>query len=112
MSRTYDSEKAAWWREHLARWQASGESVRRYCERHGLTEPNFYRWRRLLAERGGSGRRRSVEPALFVPIEIEKTPPGSRIEVLLASGRRVAVLLGFDAATLAQVLAVLEGPSC
>ena len=39
------------WRERMAGWQASGLSVREFCQRRALTEPTFHYWRRELRMR-------------------------------------------------------------
>jgi hypothetical protein len=82
--------------------------VRAFCDRHGLATASFYNWRRLLA------RRAAEEPA-FVPVQVVAdvvSTPTSALEVVLADGRTVRVAPGFDAATLRQLLAVLEGQPC
>jgi hypothetical protein len=112
MARPNDRKKEAWWRQHLARWQVSGQSVRAYCEGLGVSEQNFYRWRRLLAERSTSRPEDAAALPLFVPVQVEALPINSPIEVVLTSGQRVLVRPGFDAATLAQLVAVLEGQPC
>jgi hypothetical protein len=112
MARANDSSKEAAWRQHLARWQGSGQSVRGYCRQQGLSQANFYRWRRVLSQRDparcGNG---SAEPH-FIPVHLERSCRESVLEVLLACGARVAIRRGFDAATLAQLLDVLEGRPC
>ena len=40
------------WLERIRRWRRSRLTVRAFCERHGLSEPSFYTWRRTLSERG------------------------------------------------------------
>lgn len=112
MARSSDPTKAARWRDHLAHWQASGLRVRDFCDRHGLCEQSFYRWRRVLAERDRTQQPDPAAPPRFVAVAIQPRGPDGRIEVLLVSGQRVAVSPGFDPATLAQVVAVLEGSSC
>lgn len=113
MARPCDSSKAARWRAYLARWEASGESVRSFCARQGLSEQNFYRWRRVLAERSEAPEVGVGSAPRFVAVALE---PGRRrsscLEVFLPGGRRVSVEPGFDPETLAQVVAVLEGPPC
>jgi hypothetical protein len=105
-----DERKEWQWRRWIGAWRGSGLSVRAYCERHGLAEQRFYAWRRELD-------RRSVEAARFVPVQVAveaDTPArGSGLEVVLSGGRTLRVAPGFDAATLRQVLAVLEeGQPC
>ena len=101
----HDRQKEQQWRRWLKEWQASGLSVRAFCERQRLSEPSFYAWRRKLAT---CDARRPV----FVPVQISADEEGltgdSSLEVVLAGGRRVRVPAGFDAATLRQLLAVLE----
>lgn len=104
-----DARKEQQWRRWIEAWRASGLSVRAFCARHGLAPPSFYAWRREL-------RRRDAEQPAFVPVRVlgaEGPVPGRSIEVVLRSGRTVRVAPGFDAATLQQVVAVLEeGPPC
>jgi|JI10StandDraft_1071094.scaffolds.fasta_scaffold392805_1 transposase-like protein len=39
------------WRERVARWSTSGQSVRAFCRQHGLIETSFYYWKRELRAR-------------------------------------------------------------
>jgi len=40
--------KVAQWRACLARFQKSGLTVARFCEKEGVSTPSFYQWRRKL----------------------------------------------------------------
>ncbi|SRR6266436_615856 len=124
MARSYDAAKTQFWRQVLARQQASGLTIRAYCEAHGLSQPNFYRWQRVLAERpdGGAAPRRAPRTRgaqgppqdglpLFVPLDIAAVSRAA-LEVVLAEGRVVRVHPGFDTATLGQLVACLEGRPC
>ena len=106
--RTRDEQKERQWRRWIAEWQASGLSVRTFCQRRGLTVASFYAWRRVL-------QRRDAERARFVSVQVvtDAVPTQtSALEVVLTDGRTVRVAPGFDAATLRQLLAVLEGRPC
>jgi hypothetical protein len=73
-----------------------------------LAIPSFYAWRRTL-------ERRAAEEAMFVPVQVvadAASPPAVALEVVLANGRTVRVAPGFDAVTLRELLAVLEGRPC
>jgi transposase-like protein len=94
----------------LEEQRSSGVSVRAFCRRHGLNESAFYQWRSRLAERDGQCE--SETSPLFVPVDVVPSKDSDRIEILLASGQRVFVPSGADAATLARVVGVLEGRSC
>jgi transposase-like protein len=104
-----DSRKEQQWRRWIHLWQKSGLSVRDFCTRHDLTQPSFYAWRREI-------QHRDAATVSFVPIQVvpdEQPAPTSRFEVVLAGGRTLRVPPNFDAATLRQLLAVLEEvPPC
>jgi transposase len=104
-----DVWKERQWRRWLRAWQRSGLSVSAFCRQQGLALGRFYAWRRIVARRDG-------QATTLVPVQV-LTEPGataaSALEVILTSGRRLRVPCGFDAATLRQVLAVLEeDPAC
>jgi hypothetical protein len=107
--RARDEAKERQWRRWIDQWRTSGLSVRAFCARRGLATPSFYAWRRTL-------ERRAAEEAAFVPVRVVADPPpasASALELVLADGRTVRVTPGFDAATLRQLLAVLqEGGPC
>src|SRR5215831_13901139 len=104
--RARDEEKERQWRRRIDQWQASGLSVRAFCAQHGLASASFYNWRRVLQ------RRAATEQPAFVPVQVvsDAVPTQtSALEVVLTGGRTVRVAPGFNAATLRQLLAVLEG---
>ena len=107
--RTRDELKERQWRRWMSEWRSSGLSVQAFCTRHRLNTASFYAWRRTL-------QRRTAEQTAFLPVQVvaDATPaPASALEVVLADGRTVRVAPGFDAATLRQLLAVLqEGRPC
>jgi hypothetical protein len=102
--KTRDERKKQQWRGWIGEWRASGLSVRAFCARRGLATHRFYYWRRVL-------ERRAAEKAAFVPVQVvaDMFPaPTSALELVL-NGRIVRVAPGFDAATLRQLLTMLEG---
>ena len=108
LGRMRDEQKERQWQRWIGEWQTSGLSVRAFCERRGLTVGSFYSWRRVL-------ERRAAEQAAFVPVQVvADTVPAqtSALEVVLTDGQTVRVTPGFDAATLRQLLDVLEGRPC
>lgn len=107
--RPRDPRKEQRWRQWIRQWQASGQSVRDFCDCHALSQPTFYAWRRIL-------RQRDADTTPFVAVQVVEDPfasPAPPLEVVLASGRCLRVSTGFDPHTLRQLLAVLEeAPSC
>jgi hypothetical protein len=103
-----DPRKEQHWRRLVRLWKNSGLTVKHFCARHQLAQPTFYAWRRVL-------HRRAAEKAAFVPVQVLADAVADRasaLEVVLAGGRTVRVAPRFDAATLRQLLAVLEGRPC
>jgi hypothetical protein len=120
-----DRGKERLWRRRLRQWRQSGQSVRAFCAEHGLAEPLFYAWRRIIAERDQEAARLRVKPRrrvrrdapadqtpAFVPLRVIETAPPVTLEVVLPRGRIVRVGRGFDAETLRQLLALLEERPC
>ncbi len=135
-----DLGKEAVWRRRLSRHAASGQSVRAWCCKHGVTEAAFYWWRRELVRRDrdaeppnaakldqnrrpdSSSHNRQTNPlnpdrqtASFIPVQVIDAPgPGSDspIEIVLADGRCVRVTGPVDRQTLTDVLDVLERRAC
>jgi hypothetical protein len=118
-----DCGKERLWRRTLRQWRRSGLSVRAFCAEHGLAEPSFYAWRRIVAQRDQQSARVRAKPErgsvchavpasddtpVFVPLRVIDVATQAALEVVLERGRVVRILRGFDAATLRQLLAILE----
>lgn len=48
------------WREVLERFAGSGLSVPAFCEREGISEGSFYRWRAIVQRGGATQKRQAV----------------------------------------------------
>lgn len=115
-----DNGKEQFWRRLLRLWPGSGLTIRDFCAEHAVSEASFYAWRRTIAERD---QQKKTEPQpshnvdestpVFVPLTVLPAAAEVRFEVVLQHGRSLRVPVGFDAATLRQLLAILEeAPSC
>jgi transposase len=112
-----DARKERYWQDIVKRQGRSGESIKAYCRREGVTESAFYWWRRELS-------RRSVKHALnepahnaarFLPVKVaedNKANAGGGLEVHLGTRCVLYLKPGFDRQTLIDVLAVLEARPC
>jgi hypothetical protein len=115
-----DGGKERFWRGVVRRWQRSGRTASAFCAEQGLSAASFYAWRRTIAQRDQPSA--PTTPAChdeqndlpaFVPLSVAPAPATPALEVVLRPGRVIRVAPGFDAATLRNLLAVLEeGPSC
>jgi hypothetical protein len=100
-----DLRKEQFWRRWIREWRASNMSVRAFCEARGLPAASFYGWRREL-------QRRDAEDCHFIPVRLADEVPTHAVELVLPGNRTIRVAPGFDAATLRQLLNVLEDKPC
>jgi hypothetical protein len=118
------SARESFWRDTLAAFAATGQSVQSFCQARGLKPPTFYSWRLKLAmhdrqvetgvsatpARSRATRRRSAGPA-FLPVVVESHLAGvaESLQVELRGGRVLRLPASMSAARLAEVLHALEG---
>ncbi len=108
MGKVIDENQA---RQTIEKWRASGLGVVQFTKREGISVRTFYRMR-ATADQPAKG-----DPCI-VPVVIRSasTPasaaPASPFEVELASGMKIRVGAGFDAAELVRLVEVLAGVRC
>jgi transposase-like protein len=90
-------QKQEYWRKLIGEQESSSETVRAFCKQRGVGEHSFYSWRKRL---------RNSEPVQFALLKTVAT--GSPLELCLASGERLRITHGVDAATLRLVLDALR----
>jgi hypothetical protein len=95
--------KAEQWAERIVAQQRAGVSVKQFCQEQGLTEYCFYTWRKRLQQTG---------PVRFALVDRNPRRQGhaaeAALELVLATGERLRISGGVDAATLRTVLDVLR----
>jgi transposase-like protein len=107
------------WRDTLARWRRSGQTVREFCQRERLSVSLFYYWKKEVARRdlglppmacnGKPKPARTRRAAKFVPLNVLRVDlDEATLEVVLAGGRRLKIGGDFNAAVLKKLLGVLE----
>jgi transposase-like protein len=121
MARQVDHGKEKFWRRMVRQCQRSELTNRDFCAEHGLAEASFYAWRRIIAERDqqaaftatSAGNHHVDNQPVFLPVHLVPAPASAALELVLDLDQVIRVPVGFDAATLRQLLAVLkEEPSC
>lgn len=91
-----------YWRRVIAGQEAVGASVRVYCREQGIGEHSFYAWRRRLRE---------ADPVRFALVDTSGLGTSDRspkLELVLATGERLRIGAGVDAATLRTVVEILR----
>jgi len=73
------------WRELIELWQQSGLKVAEFCQEHGLTQSNFYLWRKRMAGPDSTDTSSAGESEwhLLTP---QPSTPGWEIELALPGG--------------------------
>ena len=103
VEQTATNPKAEEWAERIGTQQRSGISVKQFCKERGLTEYSFYAWRKRLQKKG---------PVRFALVERsalqQDRTTEAVLELVLASGERLRIGTGVDAATLRTVLDALR----
>lgn len=110
-------------RKILGRLDASGLTLREFGAQVGILPGTLGYWRHQIRRREAARERRGGQRAMvsaastFVPVQVigaggVATDHGSRLEVVLRGDRRLRISPGFDAATLARLVEVLERLPC
>jgi hypothetical protein len=101
-------DREQFWRDTIAAWNTSGQSVRAFCAARGVAEATFFARRRELADREHSRRPAAPDrPLSFAAVRVIPEPSA---EVVMPTGLVVRVPIGADPAAVARLVAAL-GPS-
>jgi transposase-like protein len=88
------------WADLIRQHEQSGAAVKVFCRDRGVSEPSFYSWRKRLA---------TSQPVRFALVDGKSDRSDhAPVELILASGDRVRIAPGTEAATLRTVLNVLR----
>ena len=100
-----DPKRERQWRRLIERQQRSGQTVRAFCEKHGVNAWTFYSWRQELVRRDGQ---RPASRTKFVAVDLKAdVPPAWPIEIAV-DGAVVRVAAGADRRLVAEVIAGLK----
>jgi hypothetical protein len=101
------------WRQRLRAFEHSGLSAAAFCDRHDLSLPSFYSWRRRLRARTApAAPDRTAPETPFVPIRLLPAPAGPAVEMVLPSGVVLRLNPGCDPAFVRSLVAGLGGLLC
>jgi len=90
-------QKCEHWSKLIAEQEASGQTIRAFCKERGIADHCYYYWRQRL---------RNSEPAQFALLNTVAS--AAPLELILASGERLRISNGVDAATFRWVLEALR----
>jgi hypothetical protein len=96
-------EREKFWRDMMARFDASGMPVSAFCPAEGISRSGFYAWRRILAERDAS----TPQPE-FLPVTIRPASASVGLSLELRDGRVLRFGDALPAERIAAVVHALE----
>lgn len=104
----HDPVASQCWVERLQRYAAGKQTVVAFCAAEGVSESNFYLWKRRLAARPSAPASRvpSVVPLRIMPSAM------ASLELTLPSGAVVRFPADTDASLVVAILRGWEGQSC
>ena len=104
---THNPERVQTWREWIATWERSGQTIHAFCRDRKLTRSNFDRWRRILS--AGPGASKPSPAATFVPVTLVADP---RVEIVLTTGVSLKVPPTAGEEAITRWLAAARAASC
>ena len=110
-TRRRHADREQFWRDTIAAWKASGQSIRAFCAARGVAEAIFFARRRGLADREQSTRPAATHVP-SPPFAAVRLIPDPTIEIVLPGGLLVRVPVGADPAAVAHLVAALGGRPC
>ena len=109
-TRRRNQAREQFWRDTIAAWRESGQSIRAFCAARGVSEATFFARRRELIDRQAPQRPTGPAPApQFVPV---KVVPDPTVEVVLPGGLIVRVPASAEPAAVARLVAALGQQPC
>ena len=91
-------QKRKYWSKLIAEQEASGQTIRAFCQEQGVGDHCFYYWRKRLQ------KSEAVQFALLKTVA-SAAPP---LELILTNGEQLRIRNGVDAATFRVVLDVVR----
>jgi len=99
------------WRDAVAAWKESGQSVTAFCAARGIGESTFFVKRRDLARRERSPKA-PVAPAPIPSFAAVRVIPDPMVEIVVPGGTILRVPVGADATAVAKLARALRGEPC
>ena len=104
------ADREQFWRDTIAAWKTSGQSVRAFCAARGVGQATFYARRRDLAGRDNRRQPASATPSpSFAAVRVIPDPT---VEIVVPGGVLVRVPVGADPTVVARLVLALRGAPC
>ena len=91
-------QKRKYWSTLIAKQEASGKTIRTFCQEQGVGDHCFYYWRKRLQK----------SEAVMQFALLKTVASAAPLELILANGEQLRIRNGIDAATFRLVLDVVR----
>ena len=105
------AERDQFWRDTIAAWKESRQTVTAFCAARGLGESTFFAKRRELARREPSPNA-PPPPTTNPSFAAVRVIPDPTVEIVVPGGLVVRVPVGADPTAVARLVLALRGASC
>jgi hypothetical protein len=102
------ADREQFWRDTIAAWKESGQTVTAFCAARGVAEATFFAKRRELTPRDQSPN----APAPGVSFAAVRVIADPTVEIVVPDGLVVRVPVGADPITVARLVQALRGGLC
>jgi hypothetical protein len=110
-TRRQHAERDQFWRETIAAWKASGQTITAFCAARGLGASTFFAKRRELT-RQDQAPSASAATAPSTSFAAVRVIPDPTVEIVVPGGVILRVPVGADATAVARLVVALRGGSC
>ena len=90
-------QKREYWSNLIAEQEASGQTIRAFCQKQSIGDHSFYYWRKRLQK---------SEPVKFALLKTVAS--AAPLELILANGEQLRIRNGVEAVTFRLVLDVIR----
>ena len=97
-------DRREYWTKVIAEQEAAGQTVKAFCGERGLSLYNFYFWRRQLRQTESAPQFALVRTKAVASANAD----APALELVFATGERLRIGKGIDAATLRLTLAAIR----
>lgn len=99
-----DHEKQKLWEKRMKEWEASGLGGKSWCKQQGISECQFWYWKKRL---GNSGSEKEKEIKKWAPLVIEDAPKNESTLTVRMGNVEIEVKPGYNAPLLQDVVRTL-----
>jgi hypothetical protein len=105
------ADREQFWRDTIAAWKESGQTVTAFCAARGVAEATFFAKRRELTRRDQFSNA-PVPPAPNTSFAAVRLIPDPTVEIILPGGLLVRIPVSADATAVARLVLALRSAPC